>query len=141
MRSSLSSFASELLRDSFPYLALIELSPLLYSAMNAAFFSFSEVVLVGTSCIGAAACSFLVAGLRRMTKETWLVLVLMGAAASVLTGAFLEGNGMKPGGSGIVFLLNSGESGLISMSASLGMGAESWADVLLEAFSWESSQA
>ena len=127
----------------------MELSPLLYSAMNAAFFSFSEVVFAGTSSPGVAASS-LVAELRWMMgswavmgEAALLVLISMGAAVSALTGASLVEIGMKPGGSGTVFLLiNSGESGSITMSVSLGIEAESWVDALLNrAFSCESSQA
>ena len=147
MRSSLSSFAEEPLRDSFPYLALIRLRLLLYSAMNAAFLSFSVRVLAGTACSGVPP-SFLVAGLpwvmrswAKVGNEAWLVLVVMGAAGSVLTGACVEETGTKPGGRGTAFLLNSGEAGSISMSASLDMKADSWADLFSKAFSCESSQA
>lgn len=55
--STYSSFASEFLRESLAYFALMELMPLLYSARNASIFSFSVVVFAGTVGSGVALSS------------------------------------------------------------------------------------
>ena len=136
LTGSTSSLASKPLRETLPYFSLTVLSFRLYSARKAAFLSFSDMFLVGTSCHGAAPSSSVV-GWRWMTGS-WAVIgeatrsIVIGAAVSVLTGASLVEIGMKPGGRGTVFSLPVLGDSSISMSVSLVREVGSLADALLD---------